>query len=323
MNWSKVLLQRLKLLLFPFFKRYVLRCYFLLQNIALINNILVLVSTAVKQRFCFAILLYWKILIRCFSKNWWKCNKRLENIILLRWLEKMSAPFVIINEKIVIAIILDCLKLFLKIRELLRRCYKLLILFLSHLNILRIFLKLRICIFLYLVTIWNFVMIYKDSFPLNFNLLKLRQLLIFIFNNLILFIQVASIKTILKRFTLHNCRNASLLNVRISIFLWLLNFLLQIFAIFLRRGLIEWVGEFFFDINQVFIALFCAVFYFILTESLHLKVEIIGLNIVLGLEIILNQYAFQARTILKLDLILILNYLLKQLQSLVLVLNFV
>jgi hypothetical protein len=87
--------------------------------------------------------------------------------------------------------------------------------------------------------------------------------------------------------------------------------------------LIEWVGEFFFDINQVLIALFCAVFYFILAESLHLKVEIIGLNIVLGLEIILNQYAFQARTILKLDLILILNYLLKQLQSLVLILNFV
>ena len=284
---------------------------------------MVLISAAVKQRFCFAILLYWKILIRCFSKNWWKCNKRLENIILLRWLEKMSAPFVIINEKIVIAIILDCLKLFLKIRKLLRRCYKLLILFLSHLNILRIFLKLRICIFLYLVTIWNFVMIYKDSFPLNFNLLKLRQLLIFIFNNLILFIQVASIKTILKRFTLHNCRNASLLNVRISIFLWLLNFLLQIFAIFLRRGLIEWVGEFFFDIDQLFIALFCVVFYFILAESLHLKVEIIGLNIVLGLEIILYQYAFQARTILKLDLILILNYLLKQLQSLVLVLNFI
>ena len=79
----------------------------------------------------------------------------------------MPPSFIIINEKIVITIIFDSLKLDLKIGKLMRWSNKLLILILCHLNILRILLKLRT---FNLLNLFTFILILKRSFFLNFNL---------------------------------------------------------------------------------------------------------------------------------------------------------
>ena len=174
----------------------------------------------------------------------------------------MPPSFIIINEKIVITIIFDSLKLDLKIGKLMRWSNKLLILILCHLNILRILLKLRT---FNLLNLFTFILILKRSFFLNFNLLKLRQLLIFIFDDFILYLLLIKIFIcILKRFTLDNCWNASLLNVGILVLLWELNVVLVIFFILFRGGLIKWICEFIFNIYKIFIALVGAIFRFIL-----------------------------------------------------------
>ena len=127
---------------------------------------------------------------------------------------------------------------------------------------------------------------------------------------------------ILEKISLYNCWNASLLNICIVI---LLIKLIIVVNLFFRRGLVKWIGEFFFNVYKVFITFYILIITIIihLAISLHLKIEIPGLYIILSLKIIMNHgNIFQARTTIILNLILIFNNLLQQLYSLILIMSF-
>jgi len=90
--------------------------------------------------------------------------------------------------------------------------------------------------------------------------------------------------------------------------------LIIVVNLFFWRGLVKWVRVFFFNVYEVFFAFHVLIITIIvdLTISLHLKIKITRLNIILSLKIIMNQgNIFKASTALILNLILILNNLLQ------------